>query len=193
MAARDFMPFKSPLGGTYEVRHAGMTASGTFDVGEPLVIVTAGTLTEPSATGWVLTDFSTTSAASVEGGIACFGPGAGNINPETGVAYTTNDTIAYWPINQGILFITRIAANFRATGASAAGATAAPLVTDIGESYEMSSNGTNWAIERTGAAPGTDVQADIVDVLDVNKAPIRLSGGTGVYAVFEINATLAAA
>jgi hypothetical protein len=190
MAAYDFMPFKSPLGGTYEVRHAGMTTGQTFDVGEPVVLVTAGTLTEGTANGWIITDFTTTTATSIEGGIACNGPGAGNLNPQTGIAYAVNDAIAYWPINQGILFITRLANNFRASGAAAAGAARAPVVTDIGESYVMSSNGTNWAITTDAAAPGTSVQADIVDVLDTNKAPIRLSGNAGFYAVFEINATL---
>jgi len=193
MAAYDFMPFKSPLGGIYEVRHAGITAAQTFDVGEPVVIVDNGTVTEGTADGWLVADCAATTAQSVQGGIACWGPGAGNLNPETGIAYAVNDTVAYWPWNQGILFITRLAVNFRATGAAAAGAAAAPLVTDIGESYEMSSNGTNWAIERTAAAPGTDIQADIVDVLDAQKTPIRLSGNAGFYAVFEINATLAAA
>lgn len=193
MAAYDFMPFKSPLGGTYEVRHAGVTTAQTFEVGEPIVIVDNGTITEATANGWILTDFTSTTASAVDGGIACWGPGAGNLNPETGIAYVVNDSVAYWPINQGILFITRLAVNFRATGAAAAGAARAPVVTDIGESYLMSSNGVNWAITTDAAAPGTSVQADIVDVLDVNKSPIRLSGNAGFYAVFEINATLAAA
>lgn len=190
MAARDIMPWKSPLGGSYEVRYAGMTAAQTFDVGEPVVVVTAGTVTEATAAGWVVTDFTTAGSSAMQGGIACNGPGAGNINPDTGIAYATNDKIAFWPLNQGILFITD---NFYATGASAAGGATTPLVTDIGESYELSSDGTVWVVEQTAAAPGTDVQARIVDVLDTNKAPIRITGQTGVYVVFELCATMTAA
>jgi len=189
MAKGDFVPFKSPLGGTYEVRVAGVTASQTFEMGEPVGIVAAGTVTEATAANWVVSDM----AIGIQGGIACYGPGASNINPKTGVAFATNDEVAFWPINQGILFRTSGPANFKATGASGAGAETAPLVTDIGTSYEISSNGTNWCIEKTAGTTGVDVEAKIVDVLDINLAPIRISGNAGVYAVFELTATLAAA
>jgi hypothetical protein len=128
----------------------------------------------------------------VQCGIACAGPGAGNINPATGIAYAVNDTIAYWPANEGTLFITD---NVFAAGA---GAASAPLVTDIGESYQITYSTTaaapiGWGVEKTAGVVGVDVCAWIVDVLDTNKAPIRLTGGTGVYVVFEITATVAAA
>jgi len=191
MAARDIMPFKSPLGGTYEVRVAGMTASEVFDVGEPVAIVDGGTLTEPpdDATQWILTD-GEDGGTSV--GIACYGPGTGgvNTNPKTNAAYTTNDEIAYWPASQGTLFITQ---NVFAAGA---GSASAPLVTDIGERYQISYGTTDpigWGVEKTAGVIGVDVQAVVVDVLDSQKAPIRVSGNAGVFVVFEINATLAAA
>ena len=199
MAARDIMPFKSPLGGTYEVRVAGMTASEVFDIGEPVVIVDGGTLTEPpdDATQWILTD-GEDGGTSV--GIACYGPAGGAqtndrgaaTNPKTGAAYAVNDEIAYWPASQGTLFITR---NFYAAGA---GSSVAPLVTDIGERYQIAYGtfGTpdaGWGVEQTAGVIGVDVQAVVVDVLDSQKAPIRVSGNAGVFVVFEINATLAAA
>jgi hypothetical protein len=186
MAARDFMPFRSAHGGTETVKYAGLTAAQTFDVGEPVCVVAAGTVTEATAAGWDADQMD----IGLQGGIACNGPGAGNLNPETGIAYAAGDTIAFWPINEGTLFITGAATNFRATGASAAGAVTAPVIADIGNSYEMSSDGTNWVVEQTAATAGTSVEAYIVDVLDANKAPLRITGGTGVYVVFELYARL---
>jgi hypothetical protein len=113
---------------------------------------------------------------------------AGNplpINPETGVAYAVNDTVYYWPADQGTLFITR---NFHDTATTAA---VVPLVTDIGEIYLMSSSATaaaglGFGLEQTAATPGTHVFAVVHDVLDSNRAPIRLSGNAGVFLVFEM-------
>ena len=190
MAARDIMPFKSPLGGTYEVRVGGMTASEVFDVGEPVMIVTAGTLTEPTdnAAQWTVAQMGT----SMQCGIACFGPGTANVNrnPKTNTDYASNDEIAYWPANQGTLFITR---NVFAAGA---GSAAAPLLTDIDASYQITYGTTDpigWGVEKTAGVVGVDVQAIVTDVLDAQLSPIRNSGNAGVFVVFEINATLAAA
>jgi len=195
MPRGDIMPYKSPLGGTYEVRHAGMTAGESFQTGEPVGIVDAGTLTEPPDTGaqWVLADQDTVGNRV---GIACFGPGAASAaadpgsqlwdNPATGAPYATGATIAYWPADQGTLFITN---NFHAAGGASAGA--APAITDIGEPYQITfgTYGTpdaGWGIEYTAGAYGTDVVAVIVDVLDALGRPIRTSGAAGVSAVFEI-------
>lgn len=189
MAALDIMPWVSPLGGTYEVRWGPMSASATFDVGEPVNFLTAGTISEAAtAAGWTIADFTTEGTASLEGGIACFGPGTGNINWKTGNEYATNDDIAYWPINQGNLFIT---STLYATGDTSTLIT--PAQTDIGESYQISSDGTTWGLEQTAGAAGTDVQAGVVEVLDSRYEPIRLAGGTGVHLVFRITATTAAA
>lgn len=185
MAARDIMPWISPLGGTYEVRWGSMTASEVFEVGEPVAVVDAGTLTEPSGQ-FIITDAD----AGLLIGIAAAGPGAGNIDPATGAAYATGASIPFWPINQGTLFIT---SNVFAAGA---GSASAPLQTDVGEPYQITYGTTNpigWGVEKTAGVEGVDVVATIVEVLDANKAPIRITGGTGVYVVFTITAGIGAA
>jgi len=188
MAARDIMPFVSPQGGTLEVRYGSMTASETFEVGEPVNIVNAGTITEPpdDVTQWIIGDGDNPDGTGW--GIACYGPGASNIDPKTGVAFATGAEIAYWPGNQGTLFITD---NF--WGAGAAGTAVVPLQTDVGESYQLSEGGAGWGIEQTAGVAGVDHQAVITDVLDSQKAPIRLSGNAGVYLVFELVASTGAA
>jgi hypothetical protein len=171
-----------------------MTAAQTFLAGEPINVVTAGTLTEAPVdnTPWAIADFTTAGVQSLEGGIACFGPGAGLINPMTGVAFTTGDAIAYYPINQGTLFITD---NFFADGTATV---VVPAITDIGESYEIGASTTagilGWGLEQATATAGTEVQACVVDVLDTRKVSLNhpATDGTGVYLVFEINATVTA-
>jgi hypothetical protein len=206
MPSGDIMPFKSPLGGTHEVRHVGMTASQTFLRGHPVGVVDAGTLTgAPSdTTEWLLNDTSDGIGHVAMLGIACWSVGVddgdGTVsstartgfplpqNPETKAAYTTNDTVAFWPADQGVLFITK---NFHDTATTAA---VVPAVTDIGEIYQMSTSetaaaGLGWGLEQTAGVVGTDVLAHVVDVLDAKKSPIRLSGNAGVYLVFEIRST----
>ena len=185
MAARDIMPFVSPQGGTLEVRYGSMTASETFEVGEPVNIVNAGTITEPpdDVTQWIIGDGDNPDGTGW--GIACYGPGASNIDPKTGVAFATGAEIAYWPGNQGTLFITD---NFFAAGG---GSAVVPLQTDVGESYQITYGtfGTpdaGWGVEQTAGVAGVDYQAIVTDVLDSQKAPIRLSGNAGVYVVFEL-------
>ena len=200
MARFDIMPWISAHGGTETVRIGSMTASEVFDVGEPIMIVDAGTLTEPADndTQWLLS----TMDVALEAGIACYGPAGGSetndnaaaINPQTGIAFTTADEISYWPINEGTLFIT---SNVFAAGASSTGVVA-PLLTDIGEAYQIAYGSfgtpdTGWGVEKTAGVSGVDVQAMIVNVLDTNKAPIRRTGLAGVHIVFTLNAVLAAA
>lgn len=189
MAARDIMPWISPLGGTYEVRWNQMTSGELFEVGEPVGVVDAGTLTEPGddAAEVVVGDFDGGS-----GGIAAFGPGAGNINPATGAAFAALDDIAYWPFGQGTQFITD---NFFA---AAAGSAVAPAQTDVGEHYQMVYSTTagiiGWGLEQTAALSGVDLVSRVIEVLDDLKRPIRLSGAAGVHVIFEIDSpTLAAA
>jgi hypothetical protein len=198
MAAFDIMPFKSPHGGTTSVRYGSMTASEVFDTGEPIMLVTAGTLTEPTdnAAQWTVAQNGT----GQECGIACFGPAGGAqtndraaaINPQTGVAFTALDEIAYWPANEGTIFIT---SNFWAAGA---GSAVAPDLANIGIAYQITyatfgTPDSGWGVEETAGVVGVDVQAVILDVLDSNKAPISRSGNAGVYVIFEIKSTLAAA
>jgi len=188
MAARDIMPWISPRGGTNEVRWGSMTASEVFEIGEPIGVVDAGTLTEPpdDATQVIVGDFD----EGLEGGIAAAGPGAGNIDPATGSAYAAGARIPYWPWGQGTLFITK---NFYAAG----GATnVAPAQTDVGEPYQLVYGAGNsaWGLERTAALSGVDIVCVVVEVLDADKNPIRISSNAGVYVVFDIRPpTLAAA
>jgi hypothetical protein len=164
-----------------------MEASETFEMGEPVNMLTAGTIEEAAtAAGWTTANFTSggTKTAGMLGGIACHGPGAGNLHPDTGVAYATNDRIDYWPLNQGTHFIT---STFYATGDTSTAVT--PATTDVGEAYQVTSDGTTWGLEQTGAQVGTNVQANVVDVLDINKAPIRITSGTGVYLVFTLTAS----
>lgn len=184
MAARDIMPFKSPLGGTFTVKTGRLSAAQTFEIGEPIGVVNAGTIQEMpiDESPWQPGDADT----GLQMGIACYGPGAANINPQTGTTYTTNDEVSYWPINEGIIFITD---NFMDTTMATA---VTPVQTDVGEAYQVSYSTAapiGWGIEQTAATAGTDVEARIVDVLDINKAPISRSGGTGVYLLFELVCT----
>jgi hypothetical protein len=188
MAARDIMPWFGRGGTSPSTRWGQMTASEVFEIGEPVAIVDAGTLTEPpdDATQFIITDID----GGLEAGIACFGPGAGNINPVTGVAFATGDDIAYWPINDGTVFITQ---NFFAAGA---GSDVAPVQTDVGEPYQVAYNTTatiGWGVEQTAGVYGVDVVATILEVLDTNKDPIRITGNAGVYVLFTLNATIGAA
>ncbi len=180
MAARDIMPFTSPHGGITEVRWATFTASETFEIGEPISSVDAGTFTEAPVGGteWIITDLGGTS----ELGIAAWGPGASNLNPVTGIAYATGDYIPYWPVGPHQLFIT---SNFFVAGG---GTEVAPDLTDIGEGFQIveGTATTRWGIERTTADAGLDVEAVIVEVLDAKKAPIRVTGQTGTQVVFRI-------
>jgi hypothetical protein len=174
-----------------------MTASEVFDVGEPVGFDPGGngTLEEPpdDADSWKLADHEPGHSV----GIAAWGPAGGAqtndraaaTNPKTGAVYAVNDEIGYWPADQGTLFITD---NFFA---SAAGSAVAPAVTDIGQSYMITyaTFGTpdaGWGVEQAAAVAGTDIAAVVVDVLDSQKAPIRVSGNTGVYVVFEIRTAI---
>jgi len=182
MAARDIMPWKSPLGGTTEVRYGEFTANEVFEIGEPVSLIDAGTWTEPTddAAQWTLAQMG----GNVAAGIAAWGPGAGNINPATGVAYATGDWFPYWPVGEpGQLWITK---NCMAAGG---GSLVAPVLADIGDEYQIVYGTTapiGWGIEQTVALTGVDVIAEIVDVLDSKKSPIRVTGNAGIYWVFEI-------
>ena len=127
MAARDIMPWIASRGGHHEVRYGAMTTGEVFDIGEPVAIVDAGTLTEPPVVADQIILANDMDSGEL-GGIACFGPGAAgtNVNPMTGVAFAAGDMIAYWPWNQETLFITD---KFSAAGAAAA---AVPALTDKG-------------------------------------------------------------
>ena len=192
MAKFDIMPFNSVLGGTYGVSWNQMTTGEVFETGEPVMVVTAGTLTEPTDNG---AEVTVAQFQNGLGGIAAIGPGAGNINPATGIAFAALDDIAYWPFGQGNQFITR---NYFNDGATAA---VVPDQTDVGMHFQMVYSATvgfsgdaGWGLNETAALSGVDLVCLVTEVLDAEKAPIRITGNTGVYLVFEIDKpTLAAA
>lgn len=189
MAYGDIMPVVSPLGGTYEVRWGIMAASETFECGEP-VGVAAGVVTEApdDGTEWELGDESGTGLIA---GIAAAGPGDGtNINPATGIAYATGDDIPYWPADQGNLFMTEY---FWAAGAAGY---ATPDAGNIGVIYEITygtdavGGESHWGVEESAPTVTTDVLAKVTEVLDSLYRPIRISGQTGSYVLFEIQTYL---
>lgn len=188
MPPRDIMPWKSPLGGTYEVRYGEMTTGMLFDVGEIIGIDDNGLVIElpQDTTEILLADVD----SGHQGGVACFGPGAAGtrINPMTGVAFAAGDMIAYWPWDQGTLFITD---NFRS---DAGAANVVPALTDVGEAYELSYAtaaiaNIGWGVDQTNPATVTEVSCDIDSVLDSFFVPTYhpLWNGTGVWLVFEMN------
>lgn len=195
MARGDIMPYISVHGNTHPPRYAPMNASETFQRGELVFINTDGELAEfpVDATEALIADIGT---GGLLGGIACFGPGAASaaadptnavaINPKTGVAFTTGDSIGYWPWDRGTLFITN---NVLAAGGAA---TALPDGADRGVQFQLTYGtvGTpdaGWAVEKTAGVTGTDVLAVIHDVLDSQLRPVSATDTTtGVYYVFEI-------
>jgi hypothetical protein len=172
-----------------------LTATEDFDTGEPVFVVDAGTLTEPGQDNAEVEVGDSDTAG--EGGICATGPGAGttNINPQTGSTYATGDACSYWPFGEGVIFITDN------LFAAAAGSLVDPAQTDVGEAYQMvysttvgNRGGAGWGLERTTADEGTDLRCFVVEVLDAEKRPIRISGATGEFVLFEVERpTLAAA
>lgn len=184
----DIAPLLDPLGGTNIVATYGITVSQTFEMGEVVGLVDAGTITELPQDGTEVLISDLDSGKVV--GISCFGPGASNLNPKTGTSvWAVGTNLSIWPADRGTYFITPY---FFAAGGAAA---AVPAITDLGESYQVvygagTFNGvaTNrWGVEQTAGVAGTDVRAVIHRVLDANKKDIRESGQTGVYVVFELN------
>ena len=200
MPQGDIMPFRHPLGSTNEVRHGGMTAAQSWLLGHPVGYLDAGTVTGgPSDTTELeLNDLSDDEGHIAMVGIACWSVGqddgdgtvstGGAINPATAKVYATGDTVAFWPADQDVEFIT---ANFHDTATTSA---VVPLITDINENYLMSTSetaaaGYGWGVEQSAVTFGTHIYAHIIDVLDISKAPIRLSGLAGKYLVFRIRTT----
>jgi hypothetical protein len=193
MAVNDFVVYRSAHGGHETVRWGPMNASEVFDRGEVVFADPAsGEITEAQGDGTEIT-----LAEGMSHGVAIFGPAGGSetndrdaqINPDTGVEFTTGDRIAFIPFNEGVLFATD---NFLATGAEATGTLAVPAASDIGNAYEIvySDGGTpdrGWCVEQTAATTGTDWQAVIVDVLDADGVSlIEPNAGTGTTVVFDV-------
>ena len=74
MPSGDIMPWKRPLGGTYEVRTVGLTPGQTYLRGHPVAVVTAGTLTQApnDVSQWLVDDVGAgTDASASLIGLAC--------------------------------------------------------------------------------------------------------------------------
>jgi hypothetical protein len=196
MAFNDILPFKSPHGGITEIRYYPITVSQTFNKGELVGVVDAGTVTAfpKNATQAILASIDTVGNIC---GIAAFGPGAATsaADPTNFVklnyaradgTWPVDTPVGIWPADQGILFITD---NFLAAGGAA---TAIPAGTDVGEPYQITYGtvGTpdaGWGVEATAGAYGIDVVAVVHQVLNARKQPILSTDTTtGVYVVFEI-------
>jgi hypothetical protein len=105
----------------------------------------------------------------------------GDTTRTDGFARTTGDLIAYWPADDGTVFITR-----NITDGS--GTAVVPTGTMVGLAVQLEHNNSKWAIIPGAAATrGTDVVATIVGVLDSAKNPIAATDTTtGVYALFQL-------
>ncbi len=191
MPARDFMPFITGSGGT-DVRYGRLDASASFREGEMVFVNNDGEIEELPVDDSVLVigDMET----SFLGGVAAMDGDTARTDgfARTGDGTAQSDLISYWPINQGIQFITR-------NVVSAADTAATPTGVMVGESFQIhGSNATtltpNWEILTTAGVSGVDIQALIQNVLNVRKEPISAADTTtGVWVVFEIVATVGAA
>ena len=182
MSARDFMPFITGSGGP-NVKYAPLTASAEFVEGEMVVVVDAGTLSEMDQDDGqiVIADFD----SALLGGVAAMD---GDTSSDARKVRATGDLVSYYPINEGILFITE---NF--VGNNTPDTAAIPAGTDVGESYQIAginANGT-WAIEQTAGVRGVDLCALIHNVLNVRKEPIGATDTTtGKWLVFELQVSV---
>jgi hypothetical protein len=161
MAARDIMPWNSPLGGHVRVFHFPMNASETFFEGEPVAVNADGEVTE-SATAPVPGDFF---------GIALGGPGASNTNPKTGVAWATGDLVPVCLPDANSTYISD-----RFAKASAAFDDTAPVASDIGDAVGLVLIGGRWGFD--GAPDADDGLGRIVDILNSRKESILETGET---------------
>jgi hypothetical protein len=181
MAARDFMPFIVGSGGP-RVRYGRLNASETFREGEVVYINNDGEVAEGPADDSVLLIADLDSG--VLGGVAAMD---GDTTRTDGFARSTGALVSYYPWNDGTLFITK-------KYVSAADTVAIPPGTIVGESFQVhGSNATvltaNWEILSTAGVPGTDICAEIHQVLNSRMEPILATDTTtGVWVVFELYA-----
>jgi hypothetical protein len=157
MARYDIRPHDSPHGGHDRVAHFPLNAAETFDAGEPVAVNDTGELTE-SNNDPLDSDLM---------GIAMIGPGAGNINPDTGVAFTTGDMIP--------VAIPSPHSYYRTQNWSTDGVTfndIAPLATNIGDEAGLSLIGGEWGID----IAATNNLCRVMDILDAEGRSILFTG-----------------
>lgn len=182
MAKNDFLPYRgTDQGNVLPAPEVGyLTAGSSFVLGEPVVVVAAGTLSE-CASG----------AATLDGIAAMSGDTVGATDP-VGVYRTpmgmytptgndslptTNDPTTFWRIRQRRLWI---AQRFSTDGTGAA--LVVPALANIGDAVGIILNAGNWSIDGNA---GTAKVARIVDVLDAFGDSIVKSAKTGSKAIFE--------
>lgn len=197
----------SLTGGAAQIRRGRMTGAQTFNRGNWVQIVAAGTVTVLPEDG---TEILASDLADTEGscfGLALNGPGAASgatipnnfvkINPDTGVAYAADDFIYFVQATAGQLFRTSV---ILATGGAAAEAAANITGADRGAAFQITyCNATTphlgWGIERTAASTGVagtnviEVYAKIWDVLDARGNSVTTTG-LGTQYVFEVVDTI---
>jgi hypothetical protein len=160
MAQFDIMPHKSPLGGTMLTHGFRPTAASTFEQGDPVEIIAAGTVSEGTTPIIVADGFA---------GIC-----AGRALDTDGVTLRTQ--VEIWD-PKDVLFISR---NFATDGA---GTLATPAQANIGDGFGLVSVGGSWRVD-TGTA--TNI-GRIIDVLDARGRSVAQSGAAGVFVVVQFN------
>lgn len=176
MALNDVLPWDSANGGTSRANVGYITASQTFEMGEPVFVTLAGTISvAPDAM-----------AADTLLGIAGGGPGTANTNPYTGTTtWGVGTRVPIWIPTPGDKFITP---NYAASTAGDFGGTA-PVVAQIGDFVGLEGIGGDYGIVADGVK-----LCRVYDILNSNKDSIRITGETltasttkgSYYVVFEI-------
>ena len=159
MAEFDVMPFDGPNGAHPRVQWGRMTASEVFFAGEPVAQVAAGTITE-----MVTQD---TGAGLL--GIAVNGPGASEIDPNTGTTYATGAQIGVYIPDSNTHFITR---NWSEAGTTFTDT--APVIARIGQEAGLILISGSWGLDYTASA----MTCRVTDILDENGMSLTKSGGT---------------
>lgn len=179
MAKNDIVVWRSPK--ELVVAHFPVAASSTFVAGEPVRLNTGGELVEATtdpATGNDLLGFAMVSGDTVGAtdGNGAFRHKIGAFTPGTGYPVSRDQTAVVMP-GPDVWFLT---ANFDAT---TAGFGDTPAKTDVGDGAGLQLVSGTW-----GIAKGGNQLVRILQVLDSNYNDIALSGGTGKFVVFVVNA-----
>lgn len=176
MAARDFMPFSSSMGGHTTVITAPLNASESFREGELVGINSDGEIAEfpQDGTPALVADMDVSRTWGISAG-------SGDTTRTDGFAKATGDRVGFYPADDDTIFITR-----NITDGS--GTAVVPTGTMVGLAVQVEHNNGAWAVIPGAAATrGTDVVAAIVGVLDANKNPISATDTTnGVYVLFKL-------
>jgi hypothetical protein len=171
MAARDFAPYGSPLGGHYSIRAARLNAN-TLRVGEPVLI---------EADGDVAVVGDDPAAATVAGvALAPVGSGLGFENPTTGAAYAAGDMVSYVVADNNSVFITNVA-----HVTDNAGVAVAVTRANIGDPISIQLAGGVFSI----APNAGNTVGRIIDVLDSGGNSLnQTNAGAATHVLFKLGA-----